>query len=78
MSHQLRTIVDGLTLPEAPRWHNGALYLADMHDDRVLRVDDDGKLAVVAQLNAAVSGIGWLPDGRMLIVSMEARQVLRQ
>lgn len=78
MSYPLRTIVGGLTLPEAPRWHDGALYLSDMHDGRVLRVEADGNVTVIAQFDAAVSGLGWLPDGSMLIVSMEARQVLRQ
>ncbi len=55
----------------------GALYVSDMHAHEVLRVEPDGSTTVVAALGAAPSGLGWLPDGRMLIVSMDDRRVLR-
>ena len=78
MTQEIRTIVSGLSFAEAPRWHDGALYITDMFDNRVLRIDEGGTASVVARFDAPVSGLGWLPDGRMLAVSMEARQVLRQ
>ena len=78
MMQEIRTIVSGLSFAEAPRWHDGALYITDMFDNRVLRIDEGGTASVVARFDAPVSGLGWLPDGRMLAVSMEARQVLRQ
>ena len=78
MTPEIRTIVSGLTFAEAPRWHDGALYITDMFDNRVLRIDEGGTASVAARFDAPVSGLGWLPDGRMLAVSMEARQVLRQ
>lgn len=64
-------LVDGLTFGEGPRWHDGKLFLSDMHAHRVLAVDDDGTVATVAEHDSALSGIGWLPDGRLLVVAMD-------
>jgi sugar lactone lactonase YvrE len=78
ISRQIRTVIAGIAFGEAPRWRDGALYLSDIHADRVLRVNPTGTFEVVAQLQNPVSGLGWLPDGRMLVVSMHERKVLRQ
>jgi sugar lactone lactonase YvrE len=74
----LQTLVDGRALLEGPRWHDGALYLSDIHAHEVLRVTTDGAVEVFARLDTAPSGLGWLPDGDMLIVSMEDRKLLRR
>lgn len=71
-------MIAGISFGEAPRWHDGALYLSDIHADRVLRVNPAGTFEVVVQLPSPVSGLGWLPDGRMLMVCMHERKVLRQ
>jgi sugar lactone lactonase YvrE len=68
--HNLVTVVEGLAFGEGPRWHGGRLYLSDMHANRVLTVGDDG-VEVVATHSGALSGLGWLPDGRLLVVAME-------
>lgn len=78
MSRTLRTLADDLAFGEAPRWHNGWLYLSDIHADRVLRVAPSGGYEVVAEFAGPTSGLGWLPDGRMLVVSMNDRKLLRQ
>ncbi len=78
MARSVRTIVEGLSFAEGPRWHGGTLYMADMHGNRVLRIGERGGYEVVASLEGPVSGIGWLPDGRMLIVSMNDRLLMRQ
>jgi len=79
MSRTIRTLVDGIGFGEAPRWRDGWLYLSDIHADRVLRVSPDfGGYEVVAELDCPPSGLGWLPDGRMLVVSMHDRKILRQ
>jgi sugar lactone lactonase YvrE len=49
-----------------------------MHAHEVLRVTTDGAVDVLARLDAAPSGLGWLPDGSMLIVSMDDRRILRR
>jgi sugar lactone lactonase YvrE len=73
----VETLVGGRAFLEGPRWHDGALYVSDMHAHEVLRVDASGTVDVVARLDAAPSGLGWLPDGSMLIVSMDDRRLLR-
>ena len=74
----LETLIEGRAFLEGPRWHDGALWVSDMHAHEVLRVGMDGSVEVAAQLDAsAPSGLGWLPDGSMLIVSMDDRVVLR-
>ena len=74
------TLVDGLAFGEGPRWHEGEqrLYFSDMHDGKVLAVDGDGHMDVIAEIKHDPSGLGWLPDGRLLIVSMRDRKVLVQ
>jgi sugar lactone lactonase YvrE len=66
-----RTLVDGLAFAEGPRWHDGALWLSDMHRHRVLRVEEDGEVDTVLQHDSPVSGLGWLRDGSLLTVAMD-------
>jgi sugar lactone lactonase YvrE len=70
-ARQVSLLVDGLAFGEGPRWHGGKLYLSDMHSNCVQSVDADGTTTVVAQHDAPLSGIGWLPDGRLLVVAMD-------
>jgi sugar lactone lactonase YvrE len=78
MAREITTLLDGRAFLEGPRWRGDSLYASDMHAHEVIRVDADGKVDVVATLDGEPSGLGWLPDGRMLIVSMEDRRVLRR
>ena len=71
------TLATGLTFPEAPRWHEGALWFSDMHAQAVFRLDPAGRMTTVAEVPGCPSGLGFLPDGRMLVVSMHERRVLR-
>jgi sugar lactone lactonase YvrE len=70
------TLLDGRAFLEGPRWHDGALWVSDMHAWEVLRVTPDGDAEVVANVAGDPSGLGWRPDGTMLIVSMRDRQLL--
>jgi sugar lactone lactonase YvrE len=74
---KLTTLLDGLSFPEGPRWHDGKLYFSDMHAHRVMTVDTQGRSSVVCEVPAWPSGLGWLPDGRMIVVSMTDRRLLR-
>ena len=70
-------LIDGLRFGEGPRWHDGRLWLSDMHDRKVLAVDETGGVETIVTLaDDEPSGLGWLPDGRLLIVSMRKRQLL--
>jgi sugar lactone lactonase YvrE len=67
----------GLRFPEGPRWHAGRLYYSDMYAGEVRALDLDGRAEVVARVPSHPSGLGWLPDGTMLVVSMQDRKLLR-
>jgi sugar lactone lactonase YvrE len=71
------TVLDDLVFPEGPRWHDGRLFFSDQHDHRVVAMTPDGKAETIVEVEQQPSGLGWLPDGRMLVVSMLDRRVLR-
>ncbi|MBI5668686.1 MAG: SMP-30/gluconolactonase/LRE family protein [Chloroflexi bacterium] len=77
MIGQTRVLVDGLGSPECPRWHNGKLWFSDMHTGLVMTVDLDGHTEVIVEVPGKPAGLGWLPDGRLLVVSMQDRRLLR-
>jgi sugar lactone lactonase YvrE len=70
-------LVDGLTFPEAPRWRDGRLWFSDFYSFRVLAVDLDGRAQTIAEVPRRPSGLGWTPDGALLIVSMLDRSLFR-
>ncbi|MES9971536.1 MAG: gluconokinase, GntK/IdnK-type [Candidatus Thiodiazotropha sp.] len=71
-----RLLLDGLMFPEAPRWRDGWLWFTDQHARRIVRVTPEGESETVATLDDLPGGLGWLPDGRLLVVSMTRRQLL--
>jgi sugar lactone lactonase YvrE len=74
----VRTLLDGLYFGEGPRWHDDALFFSDMHAHRVVRTDLTGPATTVVEItHDEPSGLGWLPDGRLLVVAMETQKLLR-
>ncbi|PKB19099.1 sugar lactone lactonase YvrE [Novosphingobium kunmingense] len=78
MKHRLRTLATGITFGEGPRWHNGRLWFSDFYAHRVCSADLAGDLRVELELDGQPSGLGWMPDGSLLVVRMEMRQVWRR
>lgn len=74
---QSTVLVEDLRFPEGPRWHEGRLWVSDQHDGKVIAVTPDGSVETVVEVPAGPSGLGWLPDGRLLVVSMQDRRLLR-
>jgi sugar lactone lactonase YvrE len=70
-------LVDGLGYPEAPRWRNGRLLVTDMIARTVLAIDPSGRADVVFALSEESGGLGFLPDGRLLVATVGDRRVLR-
>jgi sugar lactone lactonase YvrE len=70
-------LLDGLTFPEAPRWRDGKLWFSDFYSFQVLTVDLYGRAETVAEVPQRPSGLGWMPDGTLLVVSMLDRSLLR-
>lgn len=74
----LRTVADHCLFTEDPRWRADRLYFSDTLAGRVCTVAVDGRLDVVAQLDDHCSGLGFMPDGELLIVSAGRRQLVLQ
>ena len=72
-----KVLLDGIVFPEGPRWHKGKLWFSDIHAHKVMTVDEQGHAEVVVTVPERPSGLGWLPDGRLLVVSMRNQQLLR-
>lgn len=72
-----RLLASGLHFGEGPRWHDGVLWFSDFFDYAVKTVDLTGRIEVKLTLAGRPSGLGWMPDGRLLVVSMTARSLLR-
>jgi len=73
----LKVLIDGLAFAEGPRWRDGKLFFSDMHAHQVLAVDMAGRRELICEVPERPSGLGWLPDGRMLVVSMRDRSLMR-
>lgn len=72
-----QVLLDGGAFLEGPRWRDDRLWFSDMHGGQIMTVDMDGNAKGFASVPQRPSGLGWLPDGRMLAVSMSDRKVLR-
>ncbi len=75
---ELQTLMTGLAFGESPRWHNGRLWFSDFGAQEVVAVDLEGKSEVIARIQGTPMGLGFLPDGRLLIVSMRDGLLLRR
>jgi sugar lactone lactonase YvrE len=74
---ELRTVLEDGGFFEGPRWHEGTWWISDFYRRTVSRVTDDGAETVVVEVAQQPSGLGWLPDGSLVVVSMKDRRVLR-
>lgn len=78
MSRAVQTLADGIYFGEGPRWHDGRLWFSDFYSSRVCSVGLDGDLRTELELEGRPSGLGWMPDGSLLVVRMELREVWRR
>ena len=74
----MMTLIEGGHFYEGPRWRDGAWWVSDVYGGKVLRITPDGEQTVMAEVPGNPSGLGWLPDGDLLVVSMQDRQLLRR
>jgi sugar lactone lactonase YvrE len=70
-------LLEGLYFGEGPRWHEGRLWFSDFYAHAVKSVDEAGAVRIELELDDQPSGLGWLPDGRLLVVAMKARAIKR-
>nr|WP_296773177.1 SMP-30/gluconolactonase/LRE family protein [Rhodococcus sp. (in: high G+C Gram-positive bacteria)] len=79
MKPDVTVVLEGYTYFECPRWHDGRIWVSDFYSHKVLSANADGSdVRVEAEVPQQPSGLGWLPDGRLLIVSMRDKTVLRR
>lgn len=76
-SAELQVISTDVVFGEGPRWREGWLYFSDMRGGAVKRIRPDGLQEVVFSVPGRPSGLGWLPDGTLLLVSMNDHRLLR-
>ncbi|OEV03621.1 SMP-30/gluconolactonase/LRE family protein [Streptomyces nanshensis] len=77
-ARELTVVLDGFSYLECPRWHDGRLWVSDFYTDKVVVTDgrSGAGAEVVAEVPGQPSGLGFLPDGRALIVSMRDHRLL--
>ncbi len=75
--YQSKILIEGLSFPESPRWHEGNFWFTDQHAKRVYRLHLDGKLETIIETEDLPGGLGWLPDGSLLVVYMTRRQIMK-
>jgi sugar lactone lactonase YvrE len=78
MSAEFSTLINGLSFTECPRWRDQWLYVTDRYTRRVLALAVDGTAETFVQTPGLPAGLGFLPDGRLLITSMLDRKILRR
>jgi len=75
-------VIDGIDFGEGPRWHDGRLWFSDFFQQTISSVeihpDGSGTRHVELRHDGRPSGLGWLPDGRLLFVSMLDRRLMRR
>jgi sugar lactone lactonase YvrE len=78
MARTIREIASGIYFGEAPRWREGKLWFSDFYAHAVMSISLSGDLRTEFTIDDQPSGLGWMPDGSMLIVGMTKREVLRR
>ena len=78
MERATRLFAEGTYFGESPRWREGRLWFSDFYAHAVKSISITGDLRTEFEIDDQPSGLGWMPDGSMLIVSMNKRQVLRR
>jgi sugar lactone lactonase YvrE len=77
-ARSLAPLADGGSFFESPRWHDGRWWVSDFYRQAVYAVTATGATEQILEVEHQPSGLGWLPDGSLLIVSMKDRRVLRR
>jgi sugar lactone lactonase YvrE len=77
-THGARVLASGLVYGESPRWHNGRLWFVDFGAQEVGAVDPLGNRELIERLSSMPMGLGFVPDGRLLIVAVREARLLRR
>ena len=72
------TFVEGLKFGEGLRWHAGRFWYSDFFNHHVASASPAGTARIEMEIDDRPSGLGWLPDGRLLVVAMVSQRLLRR
>jgi sugar lactone lactonase YvrE len=78
VGRELTTLLRDGSFFEGPRWHDGRWWVSDFYRQRVLSVTPDGRSEQLMSVPQQPSGLGWMPDGSLVVVSMRDHRVLRR
>jgi len=73
----LEIVTEGIGFPEGLRYRDGEVWFSDYVSRSVLSLDSSGTLVRRAFVPGQPSGLGFLPDGDVLVVSMFDRYLVR-
>jgi sugar lactone lactonase YvrE len=76
-TRKAEAVASGFKFLECPRWHEGRLYVSDFFDLVVRSFRPDGSFDVVCEVEGQPAGLGFLPDGELIVVSMADQRILR-
>ncbi|KKM76356.1 hypothetical protein LCGC14_1381000 [marine sediment metagenome] len=68
-------LLEGLLFPECPRWHEGKLWFSDADSKKVMTIDLDENQETIVEMQNSPSGLGWTPDNKLLVVSMQDQRL---
>ena len=75
---RVSTLLEGGSFFESPRWRESSWWVSDFYRGLVMTVSPEGSTSEVMQVEHQPSGLGWMPDGSMLVVSMKDHRLLRR
>jgi hypothetical protein len=74
---RLRSLLDDGRYFEAPRWHDGRLWLVDAAARTLIAVTPEGKPEVACDVTGVPAGLGFLPSGEAIVTDMHNRALIR-
>ncbi|NNH70897.1 5-valerolactone hydrolase [Nocardia uniformis] len=75
--HTSKIFSAGFQFLESPRWHDGKLWVSDFFGHRVVTLDSSGTPSTFIEVDDEPSGLGFLADGSLLVVSKHDASVLK-
>lgn len=77
MNNELKLLADNLFFSEGPRWHKGKFWFSDFYQNAVFCINESGNVEKVVDIPNQPSGLGWLPNDDLLIVSMNDQKLMK-
>jgi len=74
----MSSLISNLAYPECPRWHEGCLWFSDQHAGYVYQINRNGEVLDSFSVAGGPAGLGWLPDGDLIVVSMSEKRLYRR